>query len=268
MLLANVSVAARVYQTFPQTALLRRHAAPPKSNFEELANQLKVKKGMELRSDSSRAVADSLDQCIDPNDPFFNTMIRILATRCMMSAEYFCAGTQSYPEFRHYGLASEIYTHFTSPIRRYADLEVHRQLAAAIEYEALDASLHSKPKLEAVCKNINFRHRNAQLAGRASVDYYVGQALKGRVLEEDGFVLRVFSNGFTVIVPRFGIERLIRLKDLATPEPEADFDAESYVLKYSGSRTGSVELFQKVKVRISDELEESTGKRTIKLNLV
>jgi exosome complex exonuclease DIS3/RRP44 len=268
MLLANVSVAARVYQTFPQTALLRRHAAPPKSNFEELANQLKVKKGMDLKSDTSRAVADSLDQCVDPDDPFFNTMVRILATRCMMSAEYFCAGTQSYPEFKHYGLASEIYTHFTSPIRRYADLEVHRQLAAAIEYETLDASLHNKPKLEGVCKNINVRHRNAQLAGRASVDYYVGQALKGRVLEEDGFVMKVFSNGFTVIVPRFGIERLIRLRDLMSPEPEGQFDAENYVLKYSGSRIGQVELFQKVKVRIQDELEESTGKRTIKLNLV
>jgi exosome complex exonuclease DIS3/RRP44 len=268
MLLANVSVATRVYQAFPQTALLRRHAAPPKANFEELANQLRVKKGMELRSDSSRAVADSLDQCVDPKEPFFNTMIRILATRCMMSAEYFCAGTQSYSEFRHYGLASEIYAHFTSPIRRYADLEVHRQLAAAIEYEQLDPSLHSKPKLEAVCKNINVRHRNAQLAGRASVDYYVGQALKGRVLDEDGFVMRVFSNGFTVIVPRFGIERLIRLRDLANPEPKGEFDPENYMLKYSGSRTGQVELFQKVRVRISDELEESTGKRTIKLRLV
>lgn len=268
MLLANTSVAARCYQSFPQTALLRRHAAPPKTNFEELANQLKVKKGMELKSDTSRAVADSLDRCVDPKEPFFNTMIRILGTRCMMSAEYFCAGTQGYPEFKHYGLASEIYTHFTSPIRRYADLEVHRQLAAAIEYEQLDPSLHSKPKLEAVCKNINFRHRNAQLAGRASVDYYVGQALKGRVLDEDGFVMKVFSNGFTVIVPKFGIERLIRLRDLADTEPEGDFDADNYLLKYSGSANGQVELFQKVKVRIADQLEESTGKRTIKLSLV
>ncbi|KIW06573.1 uncharacterized protein PV09_02292 [Verruconis gallopava] len=267
MLLANVSVAARIYRAFPQTALLRRHAAPPKTNFEELANQLKVKKGIELRCETSRALADSLDQCVDPSEPFFNTMIRILATRCMMSAEYFCAGTQGYSEYRHYGLASEIYTHFTSPIRRYADLEVHRQLAAAIEYEALDPSLNNKSKLEAVCKNINVRHRNAQLAGRASVDYYVGQALKGRTLDEDGFVMRVFNNGFTVIVPRFGIERLIRLRDLALPEPEGDLDAENYVLRYRGSKNGQVELFQKVRVRISDELEESTGKRTIKLSL-
>ena len=265
MLLANISVAGKIYEAFPQTALLRRHAAPPKSNFEELAKQLKIKRGFNLRTESSKAVADSLDSFVDPKEPFFNTLVRIMATRCMMSAEYFCSGTQSYPEFRHYGLASEIYTHFTSPIRRYADLEAHRQLAAAIEYETLDVSLHSKAKLEEVCKNINVRHRNAQMAGRASVEYYVGQALKGRVVDEEGFVMKVFSNGFVVFVPRFGIEGLIRLRDLATPEPEGAFDAEEYVLRISGRAVKlQVELFQKVAVRIRDVKEESTGKRMIK----
>ena len=269
MLLANISVAGKIYEAFPQTALLRRHAAPPKSNFEELANQLKVKRGFNLRTESSKAVADSLDSCVDPKEPFFNTLVRIMATRCMMSAEYFCSGTQSYPEFRHYGLASEIYTHFTSPIRRYADLEAHRQLAAAIEYETLDISLHSKPKLEEVCKNINVRHRNAQMAGRASIEYYVGQALKGRVVEEEGFVMKVFSNGFVVFVPRFGIEGLIRLRDLGTPEPECEFDEEEYVLRVTGKDVKlQVELFQKVVVRISDVKEESTGKRKVKLELI
>ena len=268
MLLANISVAGKIYSAFPQTALLRRHAAPPKTNFEELANQLKVKRGLELKTESSKALADSLDTCIDPKEPFFNTLIRIMATRCMMSAEYFCSGTQAYPEFRHYGLASEIYTHFTSPIRRYADLVAHRQLAAAIEYEGIDASLRSKNKLEGVCKNINVRHRNAQMAGRASVEYYVGQALKGRIIEEDGFVMKVFSNGFVVFVPRFGIEGLIRLRDLATPEPEGLFDAEVYVLRTTGSRKIEVELFEKVRVKINDVKEESTGKRKLKMELI
>lgn len=273
MLLANISVAGKNYEAFPQTALLRRHPAPPKANFEELGNQLKTKKGMELRHDSSKALAESLDECVDPQEPFFNTLVRILATRCMMSAEYFCSGTQAYPEFRHYGLASEIYTHFTSPIRRYADLEAHRQLAAAIEYEPIDASLQSRHKLEGVCKNINVRHRNAQMAGRASVEYYVGQALKGRIIEEDGFIMRIFSNGFVVFVPRFGIEGLVRLKDLGNEgekEPESVFDAEDYSLEINdGKKAGSkFELFQKVTVRISDEAEESTGKRKIKLGLV
>ncbi|KAL9587306.1 MAG: hypothetical protein Q9212_000353 [Teloschistes hypoglaucus] len=268
MLLANISVAGKIYESFPQTALLRRHASPPKTNFEELTKQLKVKKDLQLRTESSKALADSLDKCIDPREPFFNTLVRIMATRCMMSAEYFCSGTQSYPEFRHYGLASEIYTHFTSPIRRYADLVAHRQLAAAIDYERLDGSLHSKGKLEGVCKNINVRHRNAQMAGRASIEYYVGQALKGRVIDEDGFVMKVFSNGFVVFVPRFGIEGVIRMTDLATPEPESVFNAEEYVLEISGSIKVRIELFQKVVVRISDIREASTGKRKIKLELV
>ncbi|KAK4964269.1 hypothetical protein LTR28_003890, partial [Elasticomyces elasticus] len=141
-------------------------------------------------------------------------------------------------------------------------------LAAAIGYEQLDASLHSKAKLEAVCKNINVRHRNAQMAGRASVEYYVGQALKGRVVEEDGFVMKVFSNGFVAFVPRFGIEGLIRLRDLGTPEPEGVYDPETYVLTVTGSREVKVELFQKVRVRISDVAEESTGKRKVRLELL
>ena len=277
MLLANISVAGRIYEAFPQTALLRRHAAPPKSNFEELANQLRVKRGLELRTETSKALADSLDKCIDPKEPFFNTLVRIMATRCMMSAEYFCSGTQSYPDFRHYGLASEIYTHFTSPIRRYADLVAHRQLAAAIDYEPPDASLRRKQKLEDTIKNINVRHRNAQMAARASIEYYVGQALKGRVQQqEEGFIMKVFSNGFVVFVPRFGIEGLIRLRDLASPEPEAVFDSAEYVLRVQQARgsgtldSGTLEigLFEKVRVKVSDVLEEATGKRRIRMELV
>ncbi|KAI8684002.1 S1 motif domain-containing protein [Fusarium keratoplasticum] len=268
MLFANVSVAAKIYEAFPQTAILRRHAAPPKTNFDELANQLRTKRGLELRTDSSKALADSLDQCVDAKEPFFNTLVRIMATRCMMSAEYFCSGTQAYPEFRHYGLASEIYTHFTSPIRRYADLLAHRQLAAAIDYEAVHPNVRSRGRLEAVCKNINVRHRNAQMAGRASIAYYVGQALKGKVAEEEAFVMKIFSNGFVVLVPRFGIEGLIRLRDLAEPEPEADFDPETFTLTTKGSREVQVELFQKVKVRVHDEKDEMTGKRGVKMELL
>ncbi len=268
MLFANISVAAKIYEAFPQTAILRRHAAPPKTNFDELAEQLRVKRNLELHTDTSKALADSLDTCTDPAEPFFNTLVRIMATRCMMSAEYFCSGTQSYPEFRHYGLASEIYTHFTSPIRRYADLLAHRQLAAAIGYEAVHPTVRSRGRLEAVCKNINVRHRNAQMAGRASIAYYVGQALKGRVAEEDAFVMRIFSNGLVVLVPRFGIEGLIRLRDLAEPEPESEFDAETFTLTTTGSRTLKVELFQKVKVRVHDEKDEKTGKRGVKMELI
>ena len=229
MLLANISVAHRVHQQFPQTALLRRHPTPPSTSFDELAAQLRVRRGMALDASSSKALADSLDCCVEPSEPFFNTLVRILATRCMTSAEYFCAGSHREAEFRHYGLATEIYTHFTSPIRRYADLVVHRQLAAALSEEQQQAATSSVSSLEAVCGNLNRRHRNAQFAGRASIEYYVGQALKsrranlgigmganGKAQDErfEGFVIRVFSNGVVVYVPRFGIESAIRVEDI------------------------------------------------------
>jgi exosome complex exonuclease DIS3/RRP44 len=106
------------------------------------------------------------------------------------------------------------------------------------------------------------------MAGRASIAYYVGQALKGKVAEEDAFVMKIFSNGFVVLVPRFGTEGLIRLRDLAEPEPEAEYDAETYTLTTKGSREIKVELFQKVRVRVRDEKDEMTGKRGVKMELI
>ena len=108
MLLANISVAQKIFDTFPQTAVLRRHLPPPTTNFEVLADVLAKRRGMKLDTSSSAALADSLDQCIDPNMPDFNTLVRIMATRCMLSAEYFCSGSVARDTFGHYGLASTI----------------------------------------------------------------------------------------------------------------------------------------------------------------
>ncbi|PYH99128.1 RNB-domain-containing protein [Aspergillus ellipticus CBS 707.79] len=306
MLHANITVATKIYSTFSQTAMLRRHATPPPQNFEELTNQLTKKRDMRIDVSSSRALADSLDRCVDEKNPFFNTLVRILATRCMTSAEYFCAGAHAESEFRHYGLASPIYTHFTSPIRRYADLLVHRQLASAINYEGEDGravveGVMTRNRLEDICRNINYRHRNAQFAGRASIEYYVGQALKARGekmaatsmdggIEEEGYVMRVFENGVVVFVPRFGIEGVVRLEDFVLPTDAAlrtvaerrelvmrrqsDFDNEEYTLRVSNkgqSETdGSmkVELFEKVNVNVSSVKEEGgrgAGKRRVRI---
>ena len=67
-----------------------------------------------------------------------------MATRCMSQAVYFCSGELASAEYRHYGLATPIYTHFTSPIRRYADVVVHRLLSASIGLEPLPEMYENK----------------------------------------------------------------------------------------------------------------------------
>ena len=67
-----------------------------------------------------QTLSDSLDNAVRMGDTYFNTLIRILATRCMTQAVYFSSGQHAESEYLHYGLAAPLYTHFTSPIRRCA----------------------------------------------------------------------------------------------------------------------------------------------------
>ena len=100
--------------------MLRRHPAPPPGAFDGLNHAIR-QHGFELDARSSKALGESLDNCTKPADPYFNKLVRILATRSMQQARYFCSGAVTPSEYLHYGLAAPIYTHFTSPIRRYAD---------------------------------------------------------------------------------------------------------------------------------------------------
>jgi Exoribonuclease R len=269
MLFANISVARKIYDAYPQTAMLRRHAPPPTTNFEVLNDMLNVRKpGMNISLESSKALADSLDRCEDAKDPYFNTLLRIMSTRCMMAAEYFPSGSYGYPEFKHYGLAVDIYTHFTSPIRRYCDVVAHRQLAGAIGYENLDLSHRDKNKMETIVKNINRRHRNAQFAGRASIEYYVGQVMRNNETEHEGYVIKCFNNGIVVLVPKFGVEGLIKLETMGDVD-SAEYDEDKYELKFvdANGKKQLVAVFDKVTVYVKSVKDEVSGKRKAQLVL-
>ncbi|XP_052196214.1 exosome complex exonuclease RRP44 homolog A [Diospyros lotus] len=204
MLAANVSVAEKILKHFPPCSLLRRHPSPTKEMLEPLIRTAAAV-GLNLDVSTSKALADSLDHAVG-DDPYFNKLIRILATRCMTQAVYFCSGDLSPPEFYHYGLATPLYTHFTSPIRRYADVVVHRLLAASLGIYKLPGIFQDRPQLTSVSDNLNYRHRNAQMASRASVELHTLIYFKKRPTDTEARIVKIRSNGFIVFVPKYGIE--------------------------------------------------------------
>lgn len=210
MLLANISVAEKIEAEFPEFAMLRRHPEPPQNNFEPLIKAGKHL-GFDIDTSSGKNLARSLDGAVRKDNLYFNTMLRILATRCMMQAVYFISGTLQRNEFFHYGLAAPIYTHFTSPIRRYADIIVHRLLAVCIGADSTYGDLLDKRKTANLCNNLNYRNRMAQYAGRASVALNTHLFFRGRTQQEAGYILFVRKNALQILIPKFGLEGTIYL---------------------------------------------------------
>ena len=167
MLLANVWVAKKIYESFPSCAILRRHPPPKEKELNNFIQILK-ERGFELKAGNNMELNNSLDNINKKGDPFFNKLVRSLLTRTMNQAKYFSSSEFSYEEFYHYGLAMDIYTHFTSPIRRYSDILVHRLLSAALENDYLPMEIANKVKMNKECTQMNRQNRVGFFCGQDS----------------------------------------------------------------------------------------------------
>ncbi|CAJ1971848.1 unnamed protein product [Sphenostylis stenocarpa] len=140
MLLANRVAAEVISRAYPDAALLRRHPEPNVRKLRELMAFCQ-KHGLELNTSSSGQFHWSLEQIREKlkSDPVLYYILISYATKPMQLASYFCSGDlkDSENEWGHYALAVPFYTHFTSPLRRYPDIIVHRTLLATIEAEDL-----------------------------------------------------------------------------------------------------------------------------------
>ena len=147
MIMANQAVAKKISSAFPTSALLRIHRNVNEDRFEDLESALKAG-GIEFDGSSNMALAQSLKQAQlqGKNAAIVNSLWQSLATRAMSEALYICTGDKEKGvELSHYGLGIQKYTHFTSPIRRYADVVVHKQLMAALTTETRSIEVQPPP---------------------------------------------------------------------------------------------------------------------------
>lgn len=134
MLLANMAVAKCIYQHSKERAFLRRHPSSSSAILKEVKEFCDAK-DCPLDISSSGSLQKSLNAI---TDPLMSKVVSFLLLRAMKNAEYICVGglPEGDDSIRHFALNVQFYTHFTSPIRRYADVIVHRMLAQALGYES------------------------------------------------------------------------------------------------------------------------------------
>jgi ribonuclease R len=241
MVEANIAV-AHLLDRYCVPFVRRIHPAPNIKALRRLSQTLRLL-GVNLSRQPKRVHLQAMiDRLSDSN---LAVPVNVLVLRSLAKAIYSPAAEG------HYALAASRYCHFTSPIRRYADLVVHRVLDAYLKGQVAEARrLYSFAELADIGVHLSDTEKGADEAEHEVKTILVLTLLEYKVNEElDGLVVGLSSFGASVHLPDYGIEGLIRREALG---PDIwKFDERTQCL--TGQHTGAmVRLAQPIRVRITE----------------
>jgi ribonuclease R len=244
MIAANEAVARHLTEKdFP--ILYRVHEGPDQEALEALAPFL-LSLGYRLPQKKDNIAPVEIQRLLESarGKPEERVLNRVLL-RSMNQAVY-------RPEnIGHFGLASTCYTHFTSPIRRYPDLIVHRMLDRVMRGDKLKPNAHADllRYLQEAGKHTSERERHAMDAEREMVDLKKAQFMMTKMGEEfTGFITTLANFGFFVELDAYFIEGLVKLASLT--DDDYDYYEKEYVIK--GRRHGKkFRLGDNVRVKVA-----------------
>ena len=216
MLPANYHVAQRLITHAGGLALLRHHEPPPFDGLEQVAEVAKLAIGFKIDISSSAGLQRSLNwlarECKD--ELTIQCVTEMLKTP-LKPANYIAAGDMSEDRWAHFALNIPYYTHFTSPIRRYADVLVHRLLQATLDGpECVEQFPFDTRDIGKICGNCNDKKDASRKAQERSDEVFLALYLRKKPIRSElGVVLSVGEKTFTVFVPSLGMSTKLFLDE-------------------------------------------------------